>query len=197
MKKKSMPYGVYHLLTCVLAVVMAVLVVLVSQRAEEKWYLKLDVSPSGVTNLSDYTLSRLHALDEDVLLYPVYTSGYDSTVRDLVTETLNKMSAECAHVRVETIDPVTQPQRIAALSGDAGSIENGTVFITNQDATRIIRLSPEEFLFSRTVLGEDYTTVPCWRCNCARTASRCIRGKSPALRPPRRTFCCCLLPAVT
>ena len=111
-----MPYGVYHLLTCVLAVVMAVLVVLVSQRAEEKWYLKLDVSPSGVTNLSDYTLSRLHALDEDVLLYPVYTSGYDSTVRDLVTETLNKMSAECAHVRVETIDPVTQPQRIAALS---------------------------------------------------------------------------------
>ena len=128
-----MPYGVYHLLTCVLAVVMAVLVVLVSQRAEEKWYLKLDVSPSGVTNLSDYTLSRLHALDEDVLLYPVYTSGYDSTVRDLVTETLNKMSAECAHVRVETIDPVTQPQRIAALSGDAGSIENGTVFITNQD----------------------------------------------------------------
>ena len=121
MKKKSMPYGVYHLLTCVLAVVMAVLAVLVSQ------------------------------------LYPVYTSGYDSTVRDLVTETLNKMSAECAHVRVETIDPVTQPQRIAALSGDAGSIENGTVFITNQDATRIIRLSPEEFLFSRTVLGEEYT----------------------------------------
>ena len=107
MKKKSMPYGVYHLLTCVLAVVMAVLAVLVSQRAEEKWYLKLDVSPSGVTNLSDYTLSRLHALDEDVLLYPVYTSGYDSTVRDLVTETLNKMSAECAHVRVETIDPVS------------------------------------------------------------------------------------------
>lgn len=157
MKKKSMPYGVYHLLTCVLAVVMAVLAVLVSQRAEEKWYLKLDVSPSGVTNLSDYTLSRLHELDEDVLLYPVYTSGYDSTVRDLVTETLNKMSAECAHVRVETIDPVTQPQRIAALSGDAGSIENGTVFITNQDATRIIRLSPEEFLFSRTVLGEEYT----------------------------------------
>lgn len=47
MKKESMPYGVYHLLTCVLAVVMAVLVVLVSQRAEEKWYLKLDVSPSG------------------------------------------------------------------------------------------------------------------------------------------------------
>lgn len=153
MKKKSMPYGVYHLLTCVLAVVMAVLVVLVSQRAEEKWYLKLDVSPSGVTNLSDYTLSRLHELDEDVLLYPVYTSGYDSTVRDLVTETLNKMSAECAHVHVETIDPVTQPQRIAALSGDAGSIENGTVFITNQYATRIIRLSPEDFLFSRTVLG--------------------------------------------
>ena len=119
--------------------------------------MKLDVSPSGVTNLSDYTLSRLHALDEDVLLYPVYTSGYDSTVRDLVTETLNKMSAECAHVHVETIDPVTQPQRIAALSGDTGSIENGTVFITNQDATRIIRLSPEEFLFSRTVLGEEYT----------------------------------------
>jgi len=33
MKKKSMPYGVYHLLTCVLAVVMAVLVVLGSPRA--------------------------------------------------------------------------------------------------------------------------------------------------------------------
>lgn len=157
MKKKELPYGLYHLLTCLLAVVMAVLLVLLSQRAEEKWYLKLDVSPSGVTKLSDYTLSRLNALEEDVLLYPVYTSGYDSTVRDLLTETLSKMSAECAHVRVETIDPVTQPQRIAALSGDAGSAENGTVFVTNADGTRVIRLAPEDFLFSRTVLGEEYT----------------------------------------
>lgn len=157
MKKTHLPYGLYHLLTCLLAVVMAVLLVLISQRAEEKWYLKLDVSPSGVTQLSDYTRAHLNALEEDVLLYPVYTAGYDSTVRDLLTETLSKMSAECAHVRVETLDPVTQPQRIAALSGDAGSAENGTVFITNQSGTRVIRLAPDDFLFSRTVLGEEYT----------------------------------------
>jgi ABC-2 type transport system permease protein len=156
-KKKQMPYGLYHLLTCVLAVVMAVLLILVSERAEDKWYLKADVSSDGVTQLSDYTCSHLDALEEDVLLYPVFSAAYDSTVRDLVTETLAKMSAVCEHIHVEEIDPVTQPQRITALSGDAQSVENGTIFITNEDGTRIIRLEPDDLLFSRTVMDEEYT----------------------------------------
>lgn len=155
--KRTMPYGLYHLLTCFLAVVMAILLCLVAERAEEKWYLKLDVSADGVTQLSEYTQSHLDALSEDVWLYAVYPSGHDSTLRDLLTETLSKMTAVCPHVRVETIDPVTQPQRIAALSGDAQGVENGTVFVQNADGTRIVRLNPDVFLFSRTVLSEEYT----------------------------------------
>jgi hypothetical protein len=157
MKKHTMPYGLYHFLTCFLAIVIAVLVCLVSERAENRWYLKADVSSDNVTVLSDYTLAKLDALQEDVMIYPVYPAGYDSTIRDLVTETLGKMSAVSAHVRVEEIDPVTQPQRVAALSGDAQGVESGTVFVTNQAGTRMIRLEPDVFLFSRTVLEEEYT----------------------------------------
>lgn len=155
--KRTMPYGLYHFLTCLLAIVMAVLCCLVCERAEDKWYLKIDASPDKITQLSDYTQSHLDALTEEVRLLAVYPSGYDSTLRDLQTETLSKMTAVSPLVRVETIDPVTQPQRVHALSGDAQGVENGTVFVVNQDGTRIIRLNPEVFLFSRTVLSEEYT----------------------------------------
>lgn len=155
--KRMMPYGLYHFLTCLLAVVMAVLCCLVCERAEEKWYLKLDASPDKITQLSDYTRSHLEQLTEDVQLCVVYPSGYDSTLRDLQTETLSKMTAVSSWVHVETIDPVTQPQRVNALSGDAQGVENGTVFVVNQDGTRVIRLNPDVFLFSRTVLSEEYT----------------------------------------
>lgn len=159
MKKNNIPFGVYNLLLCVLAVVLAMLLCLCAQAAEDRYYLKWDVSDDQLSVLSDYTLNRLSALQEDVVIYPVYHAA-SGTLKDLQTETLLKLAAECPHVSVETIDANTQPQRLANLAGESTGIEDGTIFVRCPSMNRTIRLNPDDFLFSRR-LGDEIYTIYC------------------------------------
>ncbi len=156
MKKKQLPFALYNLLLCLLVAVIFVLSVLCIQAAEEKWYLKLDVSDDQVTRLSDYTLSRLDALAEDVTIHLVHSPG-SSTLYDLQQETLLKLAAECSHIRLASIDPEAQPHLLLALTGDTAGVAEGTVFVQNAEATRTVRIDPEEFLFARRIGTEQYT----------------------------------------
>lgn len=157
MKKKPMPFTLYNALLCLAAVVITVMVCLVAREAEKKWYLKWDVSESRLSRLSDYTMDRLAALDEEVTLSLVYPAGAEDALRDLQLETLGRMAAACPKVRVEELDPLTQPQRIAQLAGDVSGVRNGTVFVANEEKNRVIRLEPDGFLFSRRIGQKIYT----------------------------------------
>lgn len=157
MKKQRIPFSVYNVLLCVLAAMVAVLLCLCVQEAEEKYYLKWDVSDDGISQLSDYTLSRLDSLRQSVRLILVHSPGAESSLRDLQLETLYKMASVCSFVQVEEIDPITQPQRLAALAGEATGISEGTVFVQNDEGTRIIRIDADSFLFSRRIEQEIYT----------------------------------------
>ena len=157
MKKKQLPFGIYNTLLCLMATVIFVLGALCVQAAEEKWYLKLDLSDDGVSRLSDYTLSRLEALEEDVTLHIIHSYGVPSDLYDLQSETLLKMAAECPHITVELIDPVAQPHLLLDLTGDTAAIPEGTVFVRNQQGSRTVRIDAEEFIFARRIGTEEYT----------------------------------------
>ena len=157
MKKHRMPFALYNALLCLGAVLIAVLVCLCAREMEARWYLKWDVSDDRISQLSDYTLERLNSLEETVTIYPIYTAGASGSLRDLQMETLGRMAATCDRVRVEEIDPVTQPQRVAMLAGEAAGVADGTLFIRNEAGTRVIRLEPEGFVFSRRIGEEIYT----------------------------------------
>lgn len=154
--KKQIPFGFYNIALCLLAAAVFVLGVMCIQAAEERWYLKLDVSDDQVSRLSDYTLSRLDALEEDVTLHLVHTAG-STTLYDLQQETLLKMAAECLHVHLSVIDPVAQPHLLLSLNGDAAGVQDGTVFVQNEKGTRTVRIDAEEFLFARRIGTEQYT----------------------------------------
>ena len=156
MNKKQMPFGLYNALLCLLVAAVFVLGVTCLRAAEERWYLKLDVSDDQVSQLSDYTLSRLDALEEDVTLHLVHRPG-STTLYDLQQETLLKMAAECNRIRLSTIDPEAQPHLLLALNGDAAGVTDGTVFVQNGNATRTVRIDAEEFLFARRIGTEQYT----------------------------------------
>lgn len=157
MKKRRLPFGVYNVLLCLLATALAVLVCLCAERAEQRYYLKWDISDSRVSELSDYTLSRLEVVDEPVTLFLVYSSGVSDTLRSLQEETLAKMASICGFLQVEDIDPDTQPQRLLDLAGERTGVANGTVFVRSSQTGRTIRLEPEDFLFSRRLSDEIYT----------------------------------------
>jgi len=156
MKKRQMPFALYNALLCLLVAAVFVLSILCIQAAEEKWYLKLDLSGDQVTKLSDYTFSRLDALEEDVTIHLVHRPG-SSTLYDLQQETLLKLAAECPHIRLSTIDPEAQPHLLLALAGDTAGVADGTVFVQNEQATRTVRIDAEEFLFARRIGTEEYT----------------------------------------
>lgn len=157
-KEHNLPFGLYNALLCLLAAAAAVLLCLTVDAAEEKWYLKWDVSDSRLSQLSDYTRHRLDILTQDVTLYPVYdASGAQDSLRDLQWETMLKMAATSPRVHVEEVDPIAQPQVLQSLAGEIGSIPNGTVFVRNGSGTRTIRLDRESFLFSRRIEQEIYT----------------------------------------
>jgi len=156
-KNKQLPFGMYNALLCLMATVIFVLSVLCAQAAEEKWYLKLDLSDDGVSRLSDYTLSRLEALEEDVSLHIIHSYGVPSDLYDLQSETMMKMAAECPRITVETIDPAAQPHLLLELAGDTAGIPEGTVFVRNQQGSRTVRIDAEEFVFARRIGTEQYT----------------------------------------
>lgn len=156
MKRKQLPFSLYNTILCLLVAAIFVLGVMCIQAAEEKWYLKLDVSDDQVTRLSDYTLSRLDALEEDVTIHLVHSPG-SSTLYDLQQETLLKLAAECSHIRLVTIDPEAQPHLLLALTGETAGVADGTVFVQNAAANRTVRIAPEEFLFARRIGTEQYT----------------------------------------
>ncbi|MBQ7866370.1 MAG: Gldg family protein, partial [Clostridia bacterium] len=157
MKKKQLPFGLYNALLCLMAAIIFVLGVMCVQAAEEKWYLKIDLSDDGVSRLSDYTRSRLEALEEDVTLHIIHSYGIASDLYDLQSETLMKMAAECPRITVETIDPAAQPHLLLELAGDTAGIPEGTVFVRNQQGSRTVRIDAEEFIFARRIGADQYT----------------------------------------
>lgn len=159
-KEERVPFKVYNALLCLLAAAAALLVCLCVEAAEKRWYWKLDISDSRVSELSEYTLSHLDALTEDVTLYPVWSAGSADSLRDLQLETLYRMAARSARVTVEEVDPAVQPQILASLNGEAAGIPDGTVFVRGGGGTRTVRLENEDFIFSRRI-GEEIYTIYC------------------------------------
>ncbi|MGN0754405.1 MAG: Gldg family protein [Aristaeellaceae bacterium] len=157
MKRSNLPFGVYNLVLCGLVVCAVVLLCLCAEEAEERYYLKWDVSDDRVSALSDDTMSRLSALDSAVTVCPVYTPGNSTSLRDLQTETLLRMAAACDDVTVDPINPDTQPQRLRSLAGEAEGIPDGTILIHSEATGRTLRLAPDDFLFSRRLGNEIYT----------------------------------------
>lgn len=157
MKKHGLPLGIYQLILCALVVLAAALLCLCADAAEQRYYLKWDVSQDHISTLSDYTLDRLAALQSDVVIHPVYASGSTGSLKDLQSETLLKMASVCDHVTLRAIDPDTQPQLLQSLTGESEGIADGTILVHSQDTGRTVRLSPEDFLFSRRLDQEVYT----------------------------------------
>lgn len=158
--KHACSFGLYHALLYLLATAVAILLCVCAERAEERYYLKWDVSATRVSSLSDYTLAQLENLAQPVTIYPVYTAGSTLSLKDLQTETLLRMRLASCLVEVETIDPVAQPQRLQELAGDTADVAEGTVFVRDAAGTRVIRLNAEDFLFSQRI-EEDVYTIYC------------------------------------
>ncbi len=154
---KGMRFPLYNLLLCLLAVIFCILLCLCFQAAEDRWYLKWDLSPDRLSALSDYTTEKLKSLDTEVSVYLVHTPGTHSSLLDLVQETLSRMRSINPNLKTAEVNPAGEPQRLLSLNGST-LVEEGTLFVRGSDGTRTVRILPSELLFS-TRIGEEIYTI--------------------------------------
>ena len=158
--KRSIPFSLFRVLFVILAVLLFAIAVMGAERLEKKYYLKLDVSRNRLSSLSPYTRERLSLLTEPVTVWAVY-SGKEDFLRDLQTETLQKMSSVCPQLSFRFVDPIRELQLLRRLNGgDISGVPDGTCFAENAQKHRITRLEAKDFLFSRRI-GEEIYTVYC------------------------------------
>jgi ABC-2 type transport system permease protein len=154
---RKLRYGGYAVLLTSVILAAVILANLALGLWEEHTGFRIDLSPQKITSVSGQTADVLKNLKEDVHIYPIYKAGTTSDIQRLMDETLDRYRALCAHILVETIDPATQPNRIAALAPEGGIVPEGSVFVTNADASRILRVSKDDFMYQRTLEGKVYT----------------------------------------
>lgn len=155
--KKTMPFAIYRILAALLAVCVFVLAISLISTLEDRYYLKLDVSDSGVSELSPYTTEKLEELSSDVSVYTVWSANNTSFLKDLQTELLKRMCSVCSRISFHQVIPEQEPLLLTTLNGNAENIPDGTCFVRDTNGTRIVRLEAEDFLFSRKIDEEQYT----------------------------------------
>ncbi len=95
-------YGGYaSVMTAIVVVTAIVLNLIVSG-----FNIKFDLTRNGLYTLSEDTLNLIDSINEDVKIYSMYPEGEEFSV---VTEIFDRYAARSEHIKVENIDPYTNP----------------------------------------------------------------------------------------
>ncbi len=97
--------------------------------------IRLDLTQERLTTLSEGTLQTLQAMQEEVTFHLVFQEGTDTDLRSEL-ETLTQTYALEGPVKVDVIDPVTEPGKISPYKTAGTSISEGSVIVTNSDDSR-------------------------------------------------------------
>ncbi len=134
------------LFLCVLAVILAVVVnVFVAQLPAR--YTRFDTTDIKLYSVSDLTRQIVSGLEEDVRIYMVSQYGQEDPI---VRELLYRYADLSGHIRVEQIDPVLQPDRLAPYGT---SLEANSVIVARGSRFRVLKPS-RLYVETKTYVGE-------------------------------------------
>lgn len=136
-RKARLRLGGYAALVTLLVIVVAVVVNLLSDAADQRWALKLDLTENGLTTLSQQSVQAVSQLDQDAVIYLLFRSGTNSEARSTLTALADRYHALNPRVTVRELDPVTQPGLVNKLKGSEETLSEGSVIVSNADMSRV------------------------------------------------------------
>ena len=145
--KKSAGSLVYILIV----IAIAVLAMATSITFHTSW----DLSDTAANSLSPQTMAVLEALEEDVQIYPMLPKRRKMQ-REQFWDLLRKYRDGSSHIKVEFIDPIRQPGRMAEVGVDARGQDLGRG-LTLIKRTRMVNGSPVEY--KQTFRGQEEQDV--------------------------------------
>jgi ABC-2 type transport system permease protein len=145
--RQRLKQGGYAALVTAAALLLAVSVNLLAGAMDQRWALRLDLTGSGLTVLSDETIQALSDVDQDVSIYLAFRGGSNSELRATLESLAQRYRARNRHISVHLVDPVAQPGLVNKLIGAEQTLSEGSVIVTNADASRV-KLIPSSDLYT-------------------------------------------------
>lgn len=137
LSSRKFKYGA--LSTTIIAVVIAIVVLvnLAATLLTDRYSLKLDITGENLYNLADQTIQIINKVENDVTLYVISAKDDFNTT---FNEILVRIANQSEHLKIEYIDPDTNPQFLTEL-GTQYSIQTGAVVMKSGSKVRVINES--------------------------------------------------------
>lgn len=143
--KKQARYGWYSVLLTALFIAVVIVVNIIAGAIETKWALKIDASSNKLTSFSDQTYSVLDGLDQEIHIYLLFQNQTQSDLRVQLEEITNKFRARNDRIKIDLIDPITEPARVKKyLPNSDTTLSEGSIIVTNADETRVKTIRASE-----------------------------------------------------
>lgn len=137
------------------AVVLSAALVCASASAlQARYSLQIDLTPTAISRLSEQTIKILEQTDEPVSIHLVFQKATATDLRRTLETLAGQYAARGRDVTVDTIDPVTEPNRIAAFKTGDDAIAEGSAVVANADGSRFKVVNAREmYAYTRTRSG--------------------------------------------
>lgn len=155
--KKGLQKRAYLLLIALLALAAVITINIGLDRLDRSAYLRVDLSPDSLGEVSDRTRAILTGLDEELSITVARSSGGESALGSLIDELLSRYTSLSDRVNVTYVDPAAAPYVIARFNPSGREVEENTVFLSNADGTRIRRVDASQLTYLRTLDGTVYS----------------------------------------
>lgn len=142
---KKFKNGSYSTILSVIAIAMVIVVNLIVS-AIPTTYTKFDVSEQKLTEITDQTTKFLANLSEDITIYLIaQEANKDSTIEEL----LNRYKANSSHIKIEVVDPATNPSFVSNYTSD--QLSENSIIIESEKRSKVIlydAIYPSEMNYS-------------------------------------------------
>ena len=134
----------YALALTLVVIALVVGVNFLATALQNRFALTIDASSNKITDFSPTTYSVLDSIEQPIQLYLLFSEGTRNTLRINLEEIAQKFHARNNNIAVSTIDPVKNPNRIKQLVGQEETISEGSIILTNGDASRVKLVQADE-----------------------------------------------------
>lgn len=180
MKSNQFRHGTMATVAIALFLVLVILINIVASLAVERWDLKLDLTSSGVYELSDETLTALESVTTPVTITVLSSELEFTSTNDYfaqANETIKLFAKHNSNITVEYVDPVKDPTVLSTYSQFDPTAKDiivtsdlRSLYISYMDLFNItvdssgsfytIASSKAEYTVASTILGSVVTTQP-------------------------------------
>ncbi len=144
--KKHIKNGSYSMIMAAIFIVIVVVINMIVGAVPSK-YSQLDVSSSKLYTIGDETKKVLKALEKDVTIYQIASSGSED---DTISNLLNRYKDESKHIKVEVKDPVVNPKFASEYTSD--DLASNSLIVVCGDRSKVVNYSD---MYSTSI---DYNT---------------------------------------